>query len=427
MSSERKKGGQKGFICAFYIFLTQILQSAIILCEKKNIDPSHIPTKGVSYSMSVNITIRDAVKRYGSNTVIQNLSLSIRGGEFFTLLGPSGCGKTTLLRMIAGFNSIEGGDFYFNDTRINDLNPAKRNIGMVFQNYAIFPHMNVRRNVEFGLRNRPAEKRMAKEELKAQADRFLKLMQIDQLSGRMPAQLSGGQQQRVALARALCIEPDVLLMDEPLSNLDAKLRVEMRSVIKEIQNSVGITTVYVTHDQEEAMAVSDRIAVMNGGVIQHVGTPKNIYQRPSNTFVATFIGRSNILNGQMTVRDGKAVVRLPGGDTAVFDSVAKEQLKEQSVLLCVRPEELIVERGEGEGVKAVIDSCVFLGLNTHYFVHLLSGEKLEIIQESKIDSIIRPGTQVRLRLNTEKINLFTQDGSRSLMTGVENDLEKEAV
>ena len=377
--------------------------------------------------MSVNISIRNAVKRYGNTTVIENLTLSIRGGEFFTLLGPSGCGKTTLLRMIAGFNSIEGGDFYFNDTRINDLNPAKRNIGMVFQNYAIFPHMNVRKNVEFGLKNRPADKRIDKKLIHGQADKFLKLMQIDQLADRMPAQLSGGQQQRVALARALCIEPDVLLMDEPLSNLDAKLRVEMRTAIKEIQNSVGITTVYVTHDQEEAMAVADRIAVMNGGVIQHVGTPKNIYQRPANTFVATFIGRSNILKGEMEVEGGKAIVSLPTGYKAAFDTVAPENLKKQPVTLCARPEELIVETGEGEGLKAVIDSCVFLGLNTHYFVHLLSGEKAEIIQESSIDSIIKPGTQVRLRLNTEKANLFTQDGSRNLLTGVENDLVKEAV
>ena len=376
--------------------------------------------------MSVNINIRDAVKRYGNNTVIKDLTLNIKGGEFFTLLGPSGCGKTTLLRMIAGFNSIEGGDFYFNDTRINDLNPAKRNIGMVFQNYAIFPHMSVRRNVEFGLHNRPADKKIDKKLIHAQADKFLKLMQIDQLADRMPAQLSGGQQQRVALARALCIEPDVLLMDEPLSNLDAKLRVEMRTVIKEIQNSVGITTVYVTHDQEEAMAVSDRIAVMNGGVIQHVGTPKNIYQRPSNIFVATFIGRSNILDGDLRVEGGKAVVTMPTGYKAVFDTVAPENLHNQPVKLCARPEELIVET-EGDGIKAVIDSCVFLGLNTHYFVHLDTGDKAEIIQESSIDSIIEPGTQVRLRLNTEKANLFCQDGSRNLLTGVLNDLVKKAV
>ncbi len=200
--------------------------------------------------MSVNISIDHAVKKYGDNTVIPDLSLEVKDGEFFTLLGPSGCGKTTLLRMIAGFNTIEGGDFYFGNTRINDLDPAKRNIGMVFQNYAIFPHLTVRKNVEFGLKN----KKVPKEEIKEETDKFMKLMHIDEYADRMPDKLSGGQQQRVALARALVIKPDVLLMDEPLSNLDAKLRVEMRTVIKEIQKEVGITNIYVTHDQEEAMA-----------------------------------------------------------------------------------------------------------------------------------------------------------------------------
>ena len=245
--------------------------------------------------MSVNIKIENAQKRYGDNIIIENLSLDIKQGEFFTLLGPSGCGKTTLLRMIAGFNSIEKGDFYFNEKRINDLDPAKRNIGMVFQNYAIFPHLTVEQNVEFGLKNR----KVSKEEMKVETDKFLKLMQIDEYRDRMPERLSGGQQQRVALARALVIKPDVLLMDEPLSNLDAKLRVEMRTAIKEIQNSIGITTVYVTHDQEEAMAVSDRIAVMKDGEIQHLGQPKDIYQRPANLFVATFIGKTNVLNGNL--------------------------------------------------------------------------------------------------------------------------------
>ena len=369
--------------------------------------------------MSVNIFIRDAVKKYGENTVIQDLTLDIHGGEFFTLLGPSGCGKTTLLRMIAGFNSIEGGDFYFNSTRINDLDPAKRNIGMVFQNYAIFPHMSVRKNVEFGLKNRAFDR----SKLHAHADKFLKLMQIDQLADRMPDRLSGGQQQRVALARALCIEPDVLLMDEPLSNLDAKLRVEMRTVIKQIQNNVGITTVYVTHDQEEAMAVSDRIAVMSGGVIQHVGTPKNIYQRPANLFVATFIGRSNILDGRIVeAGEGKATVELPTGYRVTFENLSPAYCKPQQVKLCARPEELIVETEGTEGLRAVIDDCVFLGLNTYYFVHLTSGETAEIIQESTIDSVIAPGTEVRLRLNTRKANLFTEDGSTNILTGVQNDL-----
>ena len=185
------------------------------------------------------ISVKDAVKRYGNNTVIPDLNLEIGDGELFTLLGPSGCGKTTLLRMIAGFNSIEGGDIFFNEKRINDMDPSKRNIGMVFQNYAIFPNLSVRDNVAFGLKNRKVDKA----EIKKRTDEFLNLMQIMQYADRMPNQLSGGQQQRIALARALVISPDVLLMDEPLSNLDAKLRVEMRSVIRHTQKSVGITTV----------------------------------------------------------------------------------------------------------------------------------------------------------------------------------------
>ena len=325
--------------------------------------------------MSEEIIIKHALKKYGDNVIIPDLSLDIREGEFFTLLGPSGCGKTTLLRMIAGFNSIEGGDFFFGEKRINDLDPAKRNIGMVFQNYAIFPHYTVRKNVEFGLKN----KKFPKDKIKTQSEKFMKLMQIDQYADRMPERLSGGQQQRVALARALCIEPDVLLMDEPLSNLDAKLRVEMRTVIKNIQHNVGITTVYVTHDQEEAMAVSDRIAVMKAGVIQHVGTPKSIYQRPANLFVATFIGRSNVIKGKLVVDGGKTYLETLSGYRAEIHTVRPEQQKEQEITLSVRPEEFLLDRDSTEGISAIVDDCVFLGLNTHYFVHLSSGEQVEII------------------------------------------------
>ena len=367
--------------------------------------------------MSNNISIKHAVKKYGENVVIPDLSVDIREGEFFTLLGPSGCGKTTLLRMIAGFNSIEGGDFYFGDKRINDLDPSKRNIGMVFQNYAIFPHYTVRKNVEFGLKN----KKFPKEKIKAQADEFMKLMQIDQFADRMPERLSGGQQQRVALARALCIEPDVLLMDEPLSNLDAKLRVEMRTVIKNIQHSVNITTVYVTHDQEEAMAVSDRIAVMNQGVIQQIGAPKDIYQRPANIFVSTFIGRSNVLKGKLVVEDGKAYLLSKSGYRAEIKGVRDEHKYSRDVVLSVRPEEFLLDRDAKVGIDAVVDDCVFLGLNTHYWVHLASGDEVEIIQESSIDNIIEPGSKIKLTLNTEKVNVFTEDGSENILHGVRND------
>lgn len=370
--------------------------------------------------MSEEIIIKHALKKYGDNVIIPDLSLDIREGEFFTLLGPSGCGKTTLLRMIAGFNSIEGGDFFFGEKRINDLDPAKRNIGMVFQNYAIFPHYTVRKNVEFGLKN----KKFPKDKIKTQSEKFMKLMQIDQYADRMPERLSGGQQQRVALARALCIEPDVLLMDEPLSNLDAKLRVEMRTVIKNIQHNVGITTVYVTHDQEEAMAVSDRIAVMNAGVIQHVGTPKSIYQRPANLFVATFIGRSNVIKGKLVVDGGKTYLETLSGYRAEIHTVRPEQQKEQEITLSVRPEEFLLDRDSTEGISAIVDDCVFLGLNTHYFVHLSSGEEVEIIQESSIDSIIEPGSEIKLKINTHKVNLFTADGEENILTGVCNDCAK---
>ena len=363
--------------------------------------------------MSVNIKIENAQKRYGDNIIIENLSLDIKQGEFFTLLGPSGCGKTTLLRMIAGFNSIEHGNFYFNEKRINDLDPAKRNIGMVFQNYAIFPHLTVEQNVEFGLKNR----KISKEEMKTETEKFLKLMQIDEYRDRMPERLSGGQQQRVALARALVIKPDVLLMDEPLSNLDAKLRVEMRTVIKEIQNSIGITTVYVTHDQEEAMAVSDRIAVMKDGEIQHLGQPKDIYQRPANLFVATFIGKTNVLNGNLN----GSVLKVAGKYDVTLNNIKDKNIK-GNVVISIRPEEFVIDENQiKDGIKAFIDSSVFLGLNTHYFAHLESGEKIEIVQESKIDSIIPKGTEVYLKVKQDKINVFTEDGSRNILEGVNND------
>ena len=369
--------------------------------------------------MSKSIKVRNAVKKYGDQTIISNLSLDIKEGEFFTLLGPSGCGKTTLLRMIAGFNSIEGGDFYFGDARINDIDPAKRNIGMVFQNYAIFPNMNVEKNVAFGLKNR----KLPKEEIQAKTDQFLKLMKIDEYRDRMPERLSGGQQQRVALARALAITPDVLLMDEPLCNLDAKLRVEMRTVIKEIQNSVGITTVYVTHDQEEAMAVSDRIAVMNHGDIQQIGTPKVLYQRPANLFVATFIGHTNVLDGKLIVKDGKAYLQLANGYEVLMNTIKDSEIKEQDVKASIRPEELVVNKDHQDGLKAIVDDAVFLGLNTHYFAHLVDGEKIEIIQESQIDSMIEKGTEISLSVKTEKINIFDNEGNHNLVKGVVNDYD----
>lgn len=366
--------------------------------------------------MSVNIRIQNAVKKYGDNVVIPDLSLDIKEGEFFTLLGPSGCGKTTLLRMIAGFNSIEGGDFYFGDRRINDLDPSKRNIGMVFQNYAIFPNMTVEKNVEFGLKNR----NVSKEERVGEVKKFLKLMQIEDYAERMPEKLSGGQQQRVALARALVIKPDVLLMDEPLSNLDAKLRIEMRTAIKQLQNSIGITTVYVTHDQEEAMAVSDRIAVFNHGVIQQIGTPKALYQRPANLFVANFIGHSNELEGSLTKENDQMVLSVCDDYSFILNNVKEEHCQEGvlPVKLAVRPEEWIIQEETEPGIAGTIIDSIFLGLNTHYLIQLSNGKEVEAVKESEIDSILPKGKNVKLQIKSHKVNVFLEGGSENILQGV---------
>ena len=356
--------------------------------------------------MSVNITIKNAVKRFGDNTVISDISIDIKDKELFTLLGPSGCGKTTLLRMIAGFNTIEGGEFYFNDKMINDMEISRRNIGMVFQNYAIFPHYTVRQNVEFGLRNRKLSNTVIQEE----TDKFLKLMQMYEYRNRKPEQLSGGQQQRVALARALVIKPDVLLMDEPLSNLDAKLRLEMRQVIRDIQKEVGITTIYVTHDQEEAMAISDRIAVMEDGVIQHVGTPQEIYHRPSNMFVATFIGRTNFLDAQYRSRN--KMIEL-GDYSFKFENISAQD--DCPVILSVRPEDFILNENGKSSLIGIVKDSFFLGLNTHQLIELSHNKQLvEIIRESSLDDLLKPGEQVTLSIKSRKINVFSTENKQNL-------------
>ena len=359
--------------------------------------------------MSVSITIDNAIKRFGKDTIIDGLSLDIHPGEFFTLLGPSGCGKTTLLRMIIGFNTIEGGTFKIGDQVINDIPTNKRNIGMVFQNYAVFPHMNVYDNVAFGLKNR----KLPKDEIDRKVNDILKVVKIDHLKDRMPAKLSGGQQQRVALARAIVIEPQVLLMDEPLSNLDAKLRVEMRNAIKNIQKEIGITTVYVTHDQEEALAVSDRIAVMNNGVIQQIDVPSRIYQRPANKFVANFIGLSNCLD--VTIKkeaDGRHIY-FENCDYDVLLEPLKDEAKDGEKALCaIRPEEFIIHNDGTKGIPARSASAVFLGTATHYFMELKDGTEIEAIQDAELWEILPDNTEVTLTVKASKINLFDENGDK---------------
>lgn len=362
------------------------------------------------------------------NDKVLSVSFDTEGKQGITgILGASGCGKSMTLKCIAGIETPDRGKIVLNGRVLFDsgkkinLRVQDRHVGYLFQNYALFPNMTVEKNIAAGFQYRPGQK-MSAEEIKKQTADYMELLHVTELKSSYPGKLSGGQQQRVALARALVIKPDVLLMDEPLSNLDAKLRVEMRTVIKEIQHTVGITNVYVTHDQEEAMAVSDRIAVMNQGDIQQVGTPKAIYQRPANLFVATFIGRSNILPGTLKVQGGKCVLCFDAGFEVELHNVLPEQQKQQRVQISVRPEEFVLSTSqEAGGLKATVDSSVFLGLNTHYFAHTDEGERIEIIQESQIDSVIPDGAVIRLGVKTEKINVFGEDGAHNLLEGVHDD------
>ena len=349
----------------------------------------------------------------GKTQVIKPLTLDVADGEFIVMVGPSGCGKSTLLRMVAGLERVTTGDIWIDRKRVTEMEPKDRGIAMVFQNYAVFPHMNVFDNVAFGLRNR----KLPKDEIERKVNSILKVVKIDHLKDRMPANLSGGQQQRVALARAIVIEPEVLLMDEPLSNLDAKLRVEMRNAIKRIQQQFGITTVYVTHDQEEALAVSDRIAVMDGGVIQQIDTPQRVYQRPANRFVSNFIGLSNFLNATVSRGEDGAELCFAGSDyRAAMTNLRGEASDGMDVLAAVRPEEFLLSTGEGEGIPATVRSSVFLGTTTHYFLTLPTGQEIEAVRDSDEEwAVIPDGAEVRLRVKPRRINVFTADGKRSLV------------
>ena len=344
--------------------------------------------------MSNQVIIKDALKIYGDFTALNKVSLDIKEGEFFTLLGPSGCGKTTLLRMIAGFNSIEGGDFYFGDKRINDVPAHKRDIGMVFQNYAIFPHLTVRENVAYGLNAR----KVPKAEIETRVNEALELVQISHLAERKPNELSGGQQQRVALARAFVIEPSVLLMDEPLSNLDAKLRVQMRTIIKKLQKRLGITTIYVTHDQEEALAISDRIAVMKDGNIMQVGTPAEIYAKPQNPFVAGFIGVSNFLDCDVE-EDGSVNIK---GELKITIPMKKKYVGPAK--LSARPEQLFFS---DHGMPGKVQFSTFLGDFVEYEVALNDGQNLIINEYTKDNqNVFENGEEVFISFDPERVSLY---------------------
>jgi len=241
------------------------------------------------------IQLKDIVKRFGALEAVSHVSLEIEDGELFTLLGPSGCGKTTVLRLIGGFHKPDSGEIYFGEKEVSAIPPYQRNIGMVFQNYALWPHMTIFENVAYGLKL----KKVPKKDFTGRVDRVLSMVNLSGLEKRYPGQLSGGQQQRVALARALVLNPDVLLLDEPLSNLDAKIRQQVRAEIRKLQKELAITSIYVTHDQEEALTISDRIAVIDHGKLQQIGSPRDLYERPQNPFVADFIGINNLIAGEV--------------------------------------------------------------------------------------------------------------------------------
>ena len=356
------------------------------------------------------LQLKNINKYFGNNHVIRDVSMNIEKGAFVTFLGPSGCGKTTLLRMIAGFYEPDDGEILLNGKRIDKVPPYDRNTAMVFQEYALFPHMNVFENVSYGLDVRGE----SKADMQRKVATALEMMQLTGMEGRYPSQMSGGQQQRVAVARALVMNPEALLLDEPLSNLDAKLRVEMRNAIKLIQQKIGITTVYVTHDQEEALAVSDRIAIMNNGIIQQIGTPKEIYQRPNCVFVATFIGLSNILEAKVKIT-GAAKILDFGAYEVPMDNLIPEISAGSKVLVSVRPEEFEICLKGSDGLTAVVEHSVFLGVTTHYFMRLENGQEIEVIQNSGVEDTIPNKTTVRLLVQPAKINVFTEDGNTPLI------------
>ncbi len=346
------------------------------------------------------VTIQNVTKSFGNTVVLENFDATFENGEFITLLGPSGCGKTTMLRIIAGFEKPTSGCVMFDDKTVSSdkvfIPPEKRDIGMVFQSYAVWPHMTVAENVAYPLKIKHADKQVIKEKV----DRVLSVVHLAQYAERIPSQLSGGQQQRVALARALVAEPALLLLDEPLSNLDAKLRESMRFEIKEIQREYGITVVYVTHDQTEAMAMSDRIVVINRGIIQQIGAPKEIYNHPTNPFVADFVGKIEFLEGE--VQAGR--IQLDGcGQMLPYEGALKGR-----VIVGIRPEHVkYVEDGQGT-LRGAVKSHFYLGDVDDCRIDLGGGKELRVIADPYDSMGVQMGKNVSL--NVRNFLVYPEQG-----------------
>ena len=341
------------------------------------------------------ITVKDLTKRFGPLEVVSNVGFSIEEGEMFTLLGPSGCGKTTLLRLIAGFYTPDEGEVQFDGRKVNDLPPHERGIGMVFQNYALWPHMTVYENAAYGLKLR----KVAPEEIGARIRAVLENVKLSGMEDRYPGQLSGGQQQRVALARALVLNPKMLLLDEPLSNLDAKIRIQVRAEIRKLQKALGITTVYVTHDQEEALTLSDRIAVFNKGKLLQIGPPKSLYERPQNRFVADFIGINNLAEGTVEAADASQL-RLKTGFGELLAMPDERFRPGDRCVVSVRPENAALDGVPAPGSNLVRGQIVFaayLGNALRYDVDLGQGMLFKVDIRDPWHHEQRPmGTQVTL-------------------------------
>ncbi|MGE0173414.1 MAG: ABC transporter ATP-binding protein [Oligoflexales bacterium] len=361
------------------------------------------------------VVFKNIEKRYGSVYAVKDLDLTIKDGALHFLLGPSGCGKTTTLRMLAGLEKPTGGKIFFGSKDVTNMPAAERGIGMVFQNYALWPHMTVRKNIEFGLKLR----KMNKAEIADKVADVLQITQLDRFVDRYPGQLSGGQQQRVALARALAIRPNVLLLDEPLSNLDAKLRLEMRENILRIHEKTKLTTVYVTHDQKEALSMGTEISVMRAGVLTQTDTPKAVYHRPRTPFIASFIGETNLLTGTYLGKDGKAHKVETTLGTFLCNSEISDIRVNDKVMLSIRPEAVRIDFGEkvsGENsFSATWDKSIYLGESEQIMLHG-GDESIKVNLFHVPDYNVKKGDKVRCSVGIKDVLLLAHDSDVGSLT-----------
>ena len=348
------------------------------------------------------VTLTGVNKRYDNGAhAVRGVSMEIADGELVVLVGPSGCGKSTLLRMVAGLETITEGELVIDETRMNEISPADRDVAMVFQNYALYPHMTVYKNMAYGLMNR----KFSKAEIETTVRKVAKMLEIEEFLDRKPNQLSGGQRQRVAMGRAIVRSPKVFLFDEPLSNLDAKLRVQMRIEIKRLQREIGVTSIYVTHDQIEAMTLADRLAVINDGLIEQMGTPIELYQRPATTFVAGFIGSPSMNFLQAVIRDGGRFVELSGGDRLPTERDGLGPWEDKAVTLGIRPEHL-VDAGNGDGLARLnVDLVEQLGADTLVHGHF-GNDKTDLTVRLPGISTVGHGDVLPLAAEARRLHFF---------------------